>query len=70
MSSLGNWVRAQPGSVAGLAYELGVTRGTLHKYMAGVVVPRPEGVRAIVRLTDGAVTAADLDRDYVGRVTK
>ena len=70
MSSLGNWVRSSPEPVANLAKQLGVTRITLHRYMSGAQMPRPHGVRAIVELTDGAVTAAELERDYVGRAAK
>jgi DNA-binding transcriptional regulator YdaS (Cro superfamily) len=42
-----------------LAAELGVTRMTLHRWIARKCVPHDATIAAIVRITNGAVTAED-----------
>lgn len=59
---LDRWVNTSPLTVTQVAAEIGVHRVTLHKYMAGTVMPRPGVARKIERLTKGAVTIPDLLR--------
>ena len=66
MTTFATWVQAQTRTVAALAGELGIHRVTLHGYLSGANMPRPEMVRKIEALTDGAVTAEVLTREYVG----
>lgn len=67
MSALGNWVKAQPTTVTEVALRLGIGRVALYRYLEGRVMPRPPVAARIERETGGAVTSADLVRDYRGR---
>lgn len=67
MSALGNWVKAQPSTVTEVAIKLGIGRVALYRYLEGRVMPRPPVVARIEQATGGAVTSADLLRDYKGR---
>lgn len=64
MSRLGSWVKARPETVTEVAAMLGIGRVALHRYMAGSVMPRPDTARRIERVSDGAVTAADMMAAY------
>lgn len=69
-STLEKWVRARGVRIVQVATDLGVGRLALHRYMAGRVMPRPETIRTIERVSEGAVTSADLVRDHRGAAAK
>jgi predicted transcriptional regulator len=56
-----------PGQIAEL---LGVHRVTLHGYLRGLYMPRPQMTERIGTLTGGKVTAADLTAAYNRRRTQ
>ena len=45
----------------------GVGVSTVSKWRRGIAFPRPQHIRAIVRVTRGQVTAADFLKAHVGR---
>ena len=59
---LADWVKEQPGTRADVAARLGVRRSALQKMMRGESFPRQGTLFAILDVTEGKVTAADLER--------
>lgn len=56
------WVKRSGWTVQELADVLGCHRVTLHRYMAGQLMPRRGMAGRIVGLTDGKVKESDLGR--------
>lgn len=54
------WFRSAPLDVHQVAERLGVHRQTVDRYIRGQLMPRPEMIGRIRKLTKGKVTAADL----------
>lgn len=56
-----HWIRVR-GGPAGVGKLLGVTRHAVMYWRQGVVTPRPDTMLAIVRLSRGRVTLAEIVR--------
>lgn len=61
---LATWVQSQTGTVADCAKRIGIGRVALHRLMRGQTFPSLGTRRAIVTLTGGAVSYADLSEQF------
>lgn len=67
--TLSDFLRSQPrGAAARFARDLGTNQANVSRWTQGQAVPSSEWVEAIVRLSDGKVSVADLLPDLAAAI--
>lgn len=68
--TLAEFIAQEQMTPAEFARRSGLSKQTVHKYLNGLRVPRPEQMAAITAATDGKVTGSDCYAAYVPKAER